>query len=385
MTYGAFPQRYSAPLARHRRFRVSGPHVLICATALLLGTSCGVLLLRWQPPAVQATLDVPAAGGPEVATIDAPPQAPPVDGATLFDPTFATPDAPPSFGRSLPLAARFELSGAPATAVDPAGGAALELRTADAESASFATAPPAPPVNVALTTPEEDSIPLPPLRPLPDQAEEAIPLPLPRPALLPPVAAARPPAARPTPIRVARQAPTTTAPAAPSQAPASPGFFDRLFGRAQSSGPALAYAAAESDGIGFGGASRTITPDRWTAVYNIAAHTVTLPDGTRLEAHSGLGPYKDDPRSVAEHMRGATPPAVYELQPRETLFHGVPALRLNPVGGTTYGRGGLLAHTYMLGPRGDSNGCVVFRNYYAFRQAFDAGMVKRLIVVAGRG
>ena len=41
--------------------------------------------------------------------------------------------------------------------------------------------------------------------------------------------------------------------------------------------------------------------DRQTAVYDISAHTVYLPDGTRLEAHSGLGSKIDDPRS--SHMR----------------------------------------------------------------------------------
>jgi hypothetical protein len=82
-------------------------------------------------------------------------------------------------------------------------------------------------------------------------------------------------------------------------------------------------------------------------------------------------------------MRGATPPNVYELTPREQLFHGVQALRLIPVGsGDVYGRTGLLAHTYMLGPNGDSNGCVSFRNYNAFLQAFQNGEVKRLVVVA---
>ena len=41
--------------------------------------------------------------------------------------------------------------------------------------------------------------------------------------------------------------------------------------------------------------------DRQTAVYDISAHTVYLPDGTRLEAHSGLGSKIDDPRF--SHMR----------------------------------------------------------------------------------
>jgi hypothetical protein len=58
-------------------------------------------------------------------------------------------------------------------------------------------------------------------------------------------------------------------------------------------------------------------------------------------------------------------------------------LRLKPVGGgDVYGRTGLLANTYMLGPNGDSNGCVSFRNYNAFLQAFQNGEVKRLVVVA---
>lgn len=123
--------------------------------------------------------------------------------------------------------------------------------------------------------------------------------------------------------------------------------------------------------------------DSSTAVYDIAAHTVYLPDGLELEAHSGLGARLDDPRFVHEHMRGATPPSVYELIPREKPFHGVRALRLIPVGNRQiFGRKGLLAHTYMLGPKGDSNGCVVFKNYNAFLQAFDSGKVRRLLVVA---
>ncbi|RTL78632.1 MAG: DUF2778 domain-containing protein [Hyphomicrobiales bacterium] len=123
--------------------------------------------------------------------------------------------------------------------------------------------------------------------------------------------------------------------------------------------------------------------DRWTAVYDIATHTVYLPNGTMLEAHSGLGARMDDPRYVHEHMRGPTPPSVYALELREKPFHGVRALRLKPLDEReVYGRKGLLAHTYMLGPRGDSNGCVVFKDYSVFLQAFDAGELKRLAVVA---
>jgi hypothetical protein len=123
--------------------------------------------------------------------------------------------------------------------------------------------------------------------------------------------------------------------------------------------------------------------DQWTAVYDISAHTVYLPSGTHLEAHSGLGDRIDDPRFVNERDRGATPPGVYQLTMRESLFHGVQALRLNPIGGGfTFNRVGLLTHPYMLGPNGDSNGCVSFKTYDAFLHAFQTGEVKRLAVVA---
>ena len=124
--------------------------------------------------------------------------------------------------------------------------------------------------------------------------------------------------------------------------------------------------------------------DRFTAVYDLTAHVVYLPNGARLEAHSGLGDRLDDPRHVDEPDKGATPPHVYELTLREQPFHGVQALRLNPVGGPgeIFGRAGLLAHTYMLGPNGESNGCVSFKDYDAFLQAFQSGQLKRLAVVA---
>jgi len=124
--------------------------------------------------------------------------------------------------------------------------------------------------------------------------------------------------------------------------------------------------------------------DSATAVYDISAHVVYMPDGTKLEAHSGLGEYLDDPNGVSKRMRGATPPHTYDLTLRESLFHGVQAIRLTPVGGeeAIFGRDGLLAHTYMLGPRGDSNGCVSFKNYEAFLQAYRNNEVKRLVVVA---
>lgn len=122
--------------------------------------------------------------------------------------------------------------------------------------------------------------------------------------------------------------------------------------------------------------------DNHTAVYDIAAHTVYLPNGERLEAHSGLGHEIDDPRYIHVKNRGPTPPNVYELSLREQLFHGVRAIRLTPVAGSQmFGRDGMLAHTYMLGPNGQSNGCVSFRNYQAFLHAYLRGEIDRLLVV----
>jgi hypothetical protein len=175
-------------------------------------------------------------------------------------------------------------------------------------------------------------------------------------------------------------------------------FFEKLLGAGQGAaqdrnaqerkGPQLAYASPDGGLFNpFRGATSTpspVTATGGTAVYDIAAHTVYLPNGQSLEAHSGLGPFFDDPGHVHVRMRGATPPAVYNLTLRESLFHGVQALRLTPVSGSTYGRNGLLAHTFMLGQRGDSNGCVSFRNYRAFLQAYINGEVRRLVVVSRR-
>ena len=123
-----------------------------------------------------------------------------------------------------------------------------------------------------------------------------------------------------------------------------------------------------------------------TAVYDISARTVYLPNGEKLEAHSGLGDKLDDPRYVHVRMRGPTPPNVYDLTLRAQPFHGVRAIRLNPVDDDKmFGRAGMLAHTYMLGPNGQSNGCVSFRDYQKFLNAYLRGEVDRLVVVPNLG
>lgn len=122
--------------------------------------------------------------------------------------------------------------------------------------------------------------------------------------------------------------------------------------------------------------------DARTAIYDIAARAVYLPNGRKLEAHSGLGDLRDSPDHAHIRMRGPTPPNVYKLTMRKKLFHGVRAIRLNPVNeNLMFGRDGMLAHSFLHGPSGQSNGCVAFRNYPEFLNAFLNGEITRLIVV----
>ena len=278
------------------------------ALALALSVLFGVWILYVRPAAFPNVVEPPAVA-------DAVSSAPNPYGG-LFDLRLSSGSTPVSLAQSFPLKSTFEF-------ILPAPAAAI-----------------AEPENV---------LPM-PRRAVPQIAESA-PLPIPRPAELGLPASHSPsPAGR----RLAQQNRYTVFPTTPAD---NRTFFEKLFGMPQSSGSVLAYAAPEG---GVGGNARSLTSsaspryDRWTAVYDVAAHTVYLPNGTRLEAHSGLGDRLDDPRHVNERMRGATPPNVYELEPREQLFHGVQALRLKPVGGgDIYGRTGFLAHTYMLGPNGD--------------------------------
>jgi hypothetical protein len=155
-------------------------------------------------------------------------------------------------------------------------------------------------------------------------------------------------------------------------------MLEKLFGKP--SQVKLAYATSDD-----GGSDDQIPAthyDQWTAVYDISAHIVYMPDGSQLEAHSGFGSLLDDPSHADEKMRGVTPPNLYDLELRGELFHGVRALRLIPEDPQkSFGRAGLLAHSFMLGPNGDSNGCVSFKNYNAFLQAYLDHKVKRLAVV----
>lgn len=174
------------------------------------------------------------------------------------------------------------------------------------------------------------------------------------------------------PQDVARQGVVRTAPVVaepqlaslPPQPKSEPGIFDKLF--ADPDRAAKAVLAANPN----------------TALYDIARRVVYLPDGDRLEAHSGFGPFLDDPQSVARKDVGVTPPNVYAVSFREKPFHGVRALRMKPVGvANMYGRDGILAHSYLLGEAGASNGCISVRDYDKFVQAYEAGKFNQIIVL----
>lgn len=354
MTYEiCTPQDY--PLeGRGRTFRefsraVSGPVCLVLS--VLLGSS--FLYVRFaatngdQKPAAAPQARV------AMATGEAAPAATSNPYGELLNPTFSLGAVPIPFAQSAPLRAGFDPS-----------------RTAEAAKTTVAEA--------------EKVVPA----PVPEvpQLLQNVPVPMPRPSDLLAQTVNNPakPEGRQT-------APSKTAAWAPQPAPAADtrSIFAKLFGMGdQQPGPALAYANPEDGAVRSTPAPAVASQpagayDRYTAVYDITARTVYLPDGRRLEAHSGLGDRLDNPHYVNERMRGATPPHVYDLTLRESLFHGVQALRLTPIGdGDVYGRAGLLVHRYMLGPNGDSNGCVSVKDYEAFLQAYRNGEIKRLAVVA---
>ncbi|PSJ62386.1 hypothetical protein C7I85_06565 [Mesorhizobium soli] len=134
----------------------------------------------------------------------------------------------------------------------------------------------------------------------------------------------------------------------------------------------------------FGG---TTKPGHGVAVYDISAAKVYMPDGSVLEAHSGVGKMADDPRYVNVKMNGPTPPHTYNLKMREARFHGVEAIRMLPADGKNkYGRDGFLTHSYLLrGRQAQSHGCVAFKDYKRFLAAFKQGKVKQIIVVPNGG
>lgn len=199
---------------------------------------------------------------------------------------------------------------------------------------------------------------------------------------------------QPDAVDTAQSAPTAVSPRSGDQGlPGVPGSKPAVADAKPSKRKAqasemLAYAKPDTpERGGLGSAFRNLfngpSTGNGVAVYDISARTVYLPDGSKLEAHSGLGSMVDQPRFVNRKNTGPTPPDTYNLSLRESRFHGVEAIRLTPASGSNkYGRNGLLAHTYMLrGGRAESNGCVVFKDYHRFLAAYKNGKIKRLVVV----
>lgn len=212
--------------------------------------------------------------------------------------------------------------------------------------------------DVAVFDDLPDNIPLPARRPRIDNG----PADKPEKAPAPRIAATPKEPASPKPAKRDRNGGEMLAFAKPDNPQESHGLFSSLFSRS---------APKARAGV---------------AVYDIAAATVTMPDGTKLEAHSGIGKMADNARYASQQMRGPTPPGIYKLSMRESLFHGVQAIRMTPVSGNTYGRTGFLAHTELLRGRPEqSHGCVAFKDYKRFLAAFKRGHITRMVVVPGGG
>ena len=242
--------------------------------------------------------------------------------------------------------------------------------------------------------PASADVPLPAAKPsVVAEATRRVPLPQSRPMQMaqietgPDIARAASIPAAPSPRIVApapHPAPTGTVVYMLASADPLPPAITGSIGAATKPAPALSHAAPAKPAAPVLAYANPDVParDSHTAIYDIVAHTVYMPDGERLEAHSGLGRFLDDPRFASQKARGPTPPNTYDLTLRSGIFHGVQAIRLNPQSDSKmYGRDGILAHTYMLGPSGQSFGCVSFKHYDAFLRAFERGEVNRMVVV----
>ncbi len=363
----------------HARYRI-GHNVCLQIAAIVVACGVGYVALD---PGPDAQIPVHATQQRDVTTTGSLASSSSAY-RDLLRPGFMLGTTPGSFGGDRPMQAGLQRNASP----EPAMAApVLPAQQVPIQMASVQPAQPMP--SAALTVQPTTAVDL--LATSPQAISRMIkdaPLPTPRPSeLKPPPTAEQPAIALRQPMRRAKVA-AAPAPAAEDNR----SFFEKLFGGVrQPNGPAMAYAAPEDDAVDRS-RGRRLSPSfgppvmtgQATAIYDISAKVVHMPNGEKLEAHSGLGDKMDDPRFAHVRMKGVTPPHTYTLTEREALFHGHRALRLHPVGGSSaiYGRAGLLTHPYLLGPNGDSNGCVSFKDYERFLQAYLRGEVKRLVVVA---
>jgi Protein of unknown function (DUF2778) len=339
----AFDAAIAEGLLSRRRMGRSETVVLVsAAVALAIGAAA------WISSPDQTTSLVSAA-------------LPPASDRISFEDRFSPPSTPESPAGNSALSALQPLDRSALAAVesrlrDARGMLAQRLKSADWRTALALADPTGPDESRPVEGKTDDGRP---------SATAGIPLPRPRPATADPE------------IQTASAVAQTDNAARPDDRTVLQKLTDLLPGRIK-----LASLAPDGGLFGRGPNLASLGYDNQTAVYDISAHAVYLPNGQTLEAHSGMGSLKDDPEHVNMRMVGATPPATYELKPREKLFHGVQALRMNPIeGSSTNGRSGLLTHSYMLGPNGDSNGCVSIRDYERFLKAFNDGEFNRLVVV----
>ncbi len=264
------------------------------------------------------------------------------------------------------------LSNDPANAIamrEPVRSAALETHIIvepAPEPAAVQVAATEPAQVPEVAPPEAEAVPLPPVNPFRQNGQRTV--------------VARAPVAQPV-----------SAPASDVRQTSEPNFFQRIFSApaeppSKESSTLLAYAPLNDDRdnpLRNMSPFRRPVPVEKTAFYVINQGKVYMPDGSQLEAHSGIADKRDNPRYTHVRMKGATPPNTYTLKMRERLFHGVEAIRMLPTEpGRMFGRDGILAHSYLLGPNGDSHGCVAFRDYAKFLNAFKRGEVTRIVVVA---
>jgi hypothetical protein len=266
-------------------------------------------------------------------------------------------------------------------ATAPAGKPALPLLAYADPSPSAAGAA----LSALLTEPSEEDL---AEEPNLDAGDDAAALPDPDDLLAHPV-----PQPRPSYERAGKPAPETRKPEARQAEQPAPTAREREKPKPRQVAYARPSDPTESRSRGgfgkslrslFGGGARA---GNGVAVYDISAAKVYMPDGSVLEAHSGIGKMADDPRYVHVKMNGPTPPHTYNLKMREKRFHGVEAIRMLPVDGRNkHGRDGFLTHSYLLrGGRAESHGCVAFKNYDRFLAAFKQGKVKQLVVVPSGG
>ena len=67
----------------------------------------------------------------------------------------------------------------------------------------------------------------------------------------------------------------------------------------------LASLAPDSGLLSDGPDLAALGYDGFTAVYDISAHAVYMPNGSKLEAHSGFGGLMDDPGHVSQRNIGS--------------------------------------------------------------------------------